>query len=715
LSKHGSRSGRLRLPRLSRRIFIGLVVCLAAIAAGSVMAFGAIVGTPNSGHLVAFGPISATDGFPTWYKDDTGRRLELCLDAQNSLCGFLPGDVPDPSKPISFPDNFPEEAFYMLAGNTIDLAGGGRMATTLGLEAAFATDVAQGDQMVFGRVRFYIDGLTGGADYTITHPYGVDKLKAQTDGTIRYTQDVGIAPGQFGGALNSRIGPFLKWDPAVTPAAPDGYIGDPDQPHKVVGSPYNTNYVQIVGPNVGSPTTQCNPLPAGVTANDCAQVDEFSLQGKIATNGGVEVSRATYSRTATSSMIDVFATSDIDPQSIEVSGTGIDVTRMRGEQGRYDARVAFTGSVPAEVTVKNVGDQPVATKTAPVTDLVTARASYDADTQTMTINATSSDEVDPPALTATGYGPVGADGVLVAPNVAGAPAELTVTSAAGGRATVPVTMTGGAFAAIPVSAFAGVNLEAVQGTTATLDGTGSSGPVTGYSWTQTAGPTVDLTDAATPKPTFTAPAVPTDGDATLTFELTVTGAGGPQTSTVDVHVVSAAVLPVLDAGAAQTVNQDVAVTLDASATTGANSYAWKQLSGTAVALAGANTAKPTFRSPKKGGVLTFEVTATGPGGPATGTVDVTVRNNALTTTTVQYIQSKREWRIDGTSNVPGPGLTVTAHNGDLTAPQINATVNVDTLGNWSIRGAGPAPTSLRRISIESSGGGTLLNVPVTLK
>ena len=31
--------------------------------------------------------------------------------------------------------------------------------------------------------------------------------------------------------LNSRIGTFLKWDPAVSPEAPTGYVGDPDVDH----------------------------------------------------------------------------------------------------------------------------------------------------------------------------------------------------------------------------------------------------------------------------------------------------------------------------------------------------------------------------------------------------------------------------------------------------------------------------------------------------
>jgi len=282
---------------------------------------------------------------------------------------------------------------------------------------------------------------------------------------------------------------------------------------------------------------------------------------------------------------------------------------------------------------------------------------------------------------------------------------------------VPVTMSGAPFDAIPVGAFAGANQEVVSGHTVTLDGTGSTGPVKTYSWAQTGGPDVTLSDSTAGQPTFTAADVPADGDATLTFVLTVTGAGGPQSSTVTVHVVSSPSLPTVNAGTPQTVNQNVLVTLDGSLTTGANTYSWKQTGGTPVTLSGATTAKPTFTSPKKGGDLTFTLTATGAGGGAATTdVVVTVRNNTITPTTVIYTQSKRDWRVEGTSNVFGPGVTVTVHNGaDLSGPVILTPVNVDVAGNWSVRGTGPAPTATRRISIESSGGGQQLNVPVTVK
>ena len=85
------------------------------------------------------------------------------------------------------------------------------------------------------------------------------------------TEDIGCraAPCDFKAALNGEIGVFLRWDPAVLPAAPAGYLGDPNVLHRVTGSPANTNYFRIAGPNVGG---------AGVNT---IQTNLFSVSGKL--------------------------------------------------------------------------------------------------------------------------------------------------------------------------------------------------------------------------------------------------------------------------------------------------------------------------------------------------------------------------------------------------------------------------------------------------
>ena len=91
---------------------------------------------------------------------------------------------------------------------------------------------------------------------------------------------------------------------------------------------------------------------------------------------------------------------------------------------------------------------------------------------------------------------------------------------------------------------AGNNQSVAAGASVSLDGTGSSdsdGNIVSYSWVQTVGDNVALTDANTSTPDFTAPS--TDIAQTLTFRLTVTDDDGA-TDTDDVNVnVAATVAP----------------------------------------------------------------------------------------------------------------------------------------------------------------------------
>jgi len=681
-------------------------VCLTLIGLAGVAA-GQIIGAKNSGHLTAFGPVSETDGFPVWYKDDTNRKLEFCVDQSDPLCGFLPGDVPDETKPLSFPENWPSEIFYFLAGSSATFPGGGSIAATLGLEATFVNgEPVAGDQIVFGRVRFVGKGLEPGRAYTITHPYGVDRLTSDADGSLKFVEDVGIAAGQFGEALNSRIGPFLRWDPVVGPAAPAGYLGDPNVEHVITGSPYGTNLLKA-----------CVQLGAESDPATCAENDLFTVQGKYATNGGVEPTRATYSRsTNAGGTVDVFAGSDVGTQSIEVSGTSVDPTRLRGDLGHYVAHVDFDGpEPPASLKLSNVGDTPVSTKSVTVTDGVDGHATYDADSSTLTVNATSTDKVANPTLTASGYGTL-AGGVLELRDVAAPLESVVVRSAAGGSASLPVDITGARFQAIPVQAFAGPDQQVLSAATGvTLDGSGSSGPIRSYSWEQDGGdPTqVTLTDAGTVTAKFDAPQVADDEDLTLHFRLTVTGAGGESTSTVKVLVRGSAPAAVANAGPDQTVDQDALVTLDASASTEATSYSWTQTAGPSVTLTGDTTAKPTFRAPKKAADFTFRVTARGAGGSSADAVTITTRPDVLTTAQVEY--RRGTWRMSGTSNVFGPGVTVSIHSGATATGTPFATAAVDALGDWQFRGSAPVPGTPARVSLKSSSGGQLLNVPVTVR
>jgi hypothetical protein len=703
----GRRRAGGRLRSLSRPTVAILTLTVALIAAGGILAYAEVVGPPNKGGLTQFGPTSGENGFPAWYKDKNNVRLEPCLDADDPNCA-AGAPLPDPSQPMSFPDNFPDEFFYQLADSSIlpadlsaaDAAGhpAFKAVSSFNLEGAFGGGPPKAkDQIVFGRVRFFYKGLVPGAKYRITHPYGVDEETADDAGAIRFTEDGGVSIGQFGEALNSRIGPFLKWDTG----APAGYLGDGATEHNIVGSPYSTNFVRIQGIAGAKAADPVDSLDVTKT--------QFTVMGKLATTSGVGVDRVTYSRTsATDGTLDVFAnTQDDATPSIEVTGSGFDPTPLRGEAGHYGARVPFTGTPPATVTVTNVSDIPASKKAADVTDAVQiTSATYDADLQTLTINAKSSDQLSPPTLTATGYGNLDTSGVLVVNNLEGSPADVTVKSTAGGSATVPVTMTGKGFAPTPAVAFAGPDQDVVQGKTVTLDGGGSTGAITGFSWVQTAGPSVTLTGANTKTPTFTAPTVA--ADTTLTFELTVAGPGDPAPNSVDVKVLATAPAAADSAAGPDQLAaiQGSTITLDGSASQHATGFIWKQTGGPNVTLTGANTASPKFTMPKGADSLTFQLTASNANGADTTPDEVVIKPkpDVITVSRAQFTRSGSEWRVEGTSDVFGPGVTVTVYNAAGT--QIGTPQAVDPLGAWKLRVSPSAVGSSPSVTVKSSSGGT---------
>ena len=205
-----------------------------------------------------------------------------------------------------FPDNWPPEAFWFLAETTIadNAAGYGVDAYVAGIEAAFASEnPADGDQQSFARIRIRVNVPVAGT-YTITHPYGVETVNVTAPGrrAINITRDIGIgAPGNFTGAVNGAIGPFLRSvNGPYTEVNPDTgatetFVGDPNLTEAVTGSPFNTNFLRITG-------------PAGTI-----QSNVFSLSGKVLDNRQqtqVEIDRATYRRTSAGVRAEVFAKAD---------------------------------------------------------------------------------------------------------------------------------------------------------------------------------------------------------------------------------------------------------------------------------------------------------------------------------------------------------------------------------------------------------------------
>ncbi|MEU8656010.1 PKD domain-containing protein [Actinoplanes philippinensis] len=699
-----------------RRLAVTAGVTVAVIAPLAGTAAAVVVTTATrQGSLTQAGPL-AEHGFPAWYRDSNGVRLEACTTLDDPLCSTLPDEVPNPDAPVSYPDNFPGEFFYQLAGAQMTLANGVDFGLGMDLEGAWAAEeVRDGDQMVFGRIRIRFDAVEG-TRYRITHPYGVDDLTA-TDRGVNMTEDIGTTPGAFGQALSSRVGPFLKWDPSIAPAAPAGYIGDPGVDHRVIGSPYGTNFVHVEQLDTAS----------GAVVADLGTTDLFSVQGRYATNSGVDIDQATYTVGSDGTgVIEVYASSE-PGQSIEVSANaalGFRATKLRGSNGHYYGRFPVTGSVPpgAEIEVVNSSDRPVAKKKRKLVDVIRVTdARYDADNGTLTVAATSSDaDATPPQLSVTGFGPINGPftGVLAPP------AAVTVTSSSGGSTTVPLTGSGRAFVPdLPVANAVAVT-GAVAGQRVTLDGAGSTGAIDAYSWTQTGGPAVILTGAATPTASFVATQA-----GTYDFRLIVSGPGGASLP-VTVHItVTGAAPAVAKAGADQSVVRGRTVALDGSASTGAETYQWRQVSGPAVTLTGATSAKPTFAYPAltlpaapgpnatyvyNNDPVVLELTATNPAGSSTARVTVRPVAETFTGLTVRYRTGNNEWRISGTSSLLAGQRITAVLGGTLAGRVVGTPATVDAAGAFSIRVTGPNPGTIRTLSLVSTTGGQVLGFPVTV-
>jgi hypothetical protein len=187
--------------------------------------------------------------------------------------------------------------------------------------------------------------------------------------------------------------------------------------------------------------------------------------------------------------------------------------------------------------------------------------------------------------------------------------RLTVDSVAPstvniGLAEILVFEQSGTTADQPPTALAGANQD-VQGVALVqLDGSGSSDPEATpltFLWEQVGGPAVTLVDPSAAVTTFTAPAAIRTAQL-LSFRLTVHDGIWSSVDTVDVTVIALPnAVPVANAGPDREVTAGAAVQLDGRGSSDADgdalTYAWTQTAGTAVTLAGASTAQPSFTAP----------------------------------------------------------------------------------------------------------------------
>jgi len=231
------------------------------LSLAGMVAFAALFPISNaSAQLVGMGPISPDNGFPTTYTDAQGTTLNLCLSNAPMCLLAAAAELLNPGLPfpLNYAGTFDADSFYWAGDADMATNAGGRALLIMGLKAGFVNGaVVPGEQVVFGRIRLRIDNLVAGATYTCTTPFGTFTQVATNSARrgINFTQDIGLVPGQPQLALNSGIGPFLRWDRdlPIVDAQGMSYIGDPAIPHTVTGSPTGNNFFRITGPNVGGP------------------------------------------------------------------------------------------------------------------------------------------------------------------------------------------------------------------------------------------------------------------------------------------------------------------------------------------------------------------------------------------------------------------------------------------------------------------------------
>ena len=265
---HPASSGRPR-----RLVFRIAAAAVAGVLAGTLAPGAAL---PAQAAVAGLSGVDPQNGFPTWYSDGTV-KLQLCYMAG---AGCL-SEPPNPDAPPSYPENFPEEAFWFNA----EASGGNLGLYEAALEGAHLNgQVVPGEQMGFGRLRFIVDNLRPGARYTIRHPYGENTFVADRDpkvatrGRIKQTIDAGVCtpsprvPCDWAGVGEAFLGP----DAGTTTStflrqvgAPAGTLGDINTPRPVTGAPSGLNAVTVIGPDAGGP---------GI---DTLTVSQFTVQGLI--------------------------------------------------------------------------------------------------------------------------------------------------------------------------------------------------------------------------------------------------------------------------------------------------------------------------------------------------------------------------------------------------------------------------------------------------
>lgn len=690
------------------------------------------------GQLVRVGPVDRNNGFPAWYQDSTGLALDACLPNAQELadgsCLVTPDQLSNPASAIIFPNNFPDEFFYWNAGANLTV-NGGRALLVMAVEGAFANGgVVAGDQMVFTRLRIRVDIPEPGGTYKVIHPFGVEEFPDLAPGlkSINFTDDVGIVAGEFSGALHGKVTTFLRASatPGGAPLAPvvlgggRTFLADANLTTFVTGSPFGTNIFRIEGPNIGGP---------GI---DFIETDQFNLMGRVHLEpipSPVEVTRATYRRDSSSAQADVFANASpsigANSPVLSITGTNVLGMVMKKSGTRYVAHPALRdpSKIPASLLVTNSADVPTSFVEANLVDEVQIlAAAYDVSMQTLTVRATSGDQLMPPRLIALGLGTLDGTGQLSI-QLPVEPQEVTVISSWGGRDTRSVTVSTNP--PDPSKPYAGDDDagELPADVASTINIVSNDTPNAGVTPRLFAAPlhgAVSI-NPATGVATYT-PAAAFSGPDSFTYINSNSDGLDSNVATVffNVAFVNHAPVATADIGTASISTSLIIDVLanDADPDPGdllnraSVSIVTPPAFGTAVANADGTITYTAAAVTTNSVSFSYVVLDSHGASSNPATVTVTILSPDVITIITATFRTRGDWRVRGTDSIPGPGNTITIHNGPTLDAPVLGTIAVDVAGAWdfSLKSSRIVPSAGNTISVESTKGGKRLAIPLQI-
>ena len=228
----------------------------------------------------------------------------------------------------------------------------------------------------------------------------------------------------------------------------DTFIGDPNRPEAIKGSPFNTNFIRIDGP------------PGRI------ETSLFTVSGKVLDQRPqlpATLERATYSRNGSGTRVEVFAKAPSDASVCFRNGLALvgtppspcQFSMTSDNNGLFFSQQLSQVAPPPVVVVtassSDINTQPTAisSKLSDVVKVSTAR--YEWANKRLILEARSSDEVLIPDMVAQGYGRLSKSGTLqtlTVNDLTQPPATVTIKSSHGGVDVEPVVVVGTA----PVSA-----------------------------------------------------------------------------------------------------------------------------------------------------------------------------------------------------------------------------------------------------------------------